>query len=94
MGEWSEDEWEKYPAYPLSAKPFGGVDPQGERVYAIKEAVEASGLSEKLIRRLINEGVLPIVELPGERRTMVRRYDLDTYIQSHRVRKKRPDEKS
>ncbi len=62
-------------------------DPQGERVYTVKQASKATGLSEKLIRQEIEAGALPIVGLPGERRTMLRRQDLNIYIQQ-RVKRK------
>ncbi len=55
-------------------------DPQGERVYTVKQAAQATGLPEKLIREEIKAGVLPVVGLPGDRRTMLRRQDLNDYI--------------
>lgn len=78
--------WRKEPVYDFGPELSGGPDPQGEKVYTIKQATEATGLSEKLIRSEIGKGEIPIVGLPGERRQMVRRQDLNGYI---RVRVKR-----
>ena len=63
------------------------ADPQGEKVYTVSGAAKATGLSQKLIRQEIEAGNLPIVDLPGERRTMLRRQDLNVYIQSRVARK-------
>jgi excisionase family DNA binding protein len=78
--------WRKEPVYDFGAELFGGPDPQGEKVYTIKEAAEATGLPEKLIRKEIEAGAIPVVDLPGARRTRIRRQDLNGYI---RVRVKR-----
>ncbi len=74
--------WESDPVYNSGTPLFGGPDPQGERVYPIKQAVKATGLPEKVIRQEIEAGNIPIVALPGERRTMVRRQDLNAYIRA------------
>ncbi len=81
-----QEKWKSEPVYEFSTDLFGGPDPQGEKVYTISQAVDATGLSEKLIRQEIKAGAIPIVDLPGERRMMVRRQDLNGYI---RVRVKR-----
>ncbi|MDP8951140.1 MAG: helix-turn-helix domain-containing protein [Actinomycetota bacterium] len=81
------EEWAWDPAYQFDDPMYGGPDPRGERVYTIRQAAEATGLSEKLIREEIEAGNIPVVDLPGERRTMVRRQDLDAYIRTRRKRK-------
>lgn len=78
--------------YEFSADLFGGPDPQGEKVYTISQAAEATGLSEKLIRDEIKAGAIPIVGLPGERRTMVRRQDLNGYIRMRVIRRANDEE--
>lgn len=83
--------WEHDPVHDSGTPLIGGPDPQGERVYPIKQAVKATGLPEKVIRQEIEAGNIPIVALPGERRTMVRRQDLNAYIRA-RVKKKAADE--
>jgi excisionase family DNA binding protein len=84
--------WKSEPVYEFSAALFGGPDPQGEKVYTIKEAAEATGLPEKLIRQEIEAGAIPIVDLPGERRMRVRRQDLNGYIRVLVKRKVEDDE--
>ncbi len=78
--------------YDLRAELFGGPDPQGEKVYAIREAAEVTGLPEKLIRDEIEAGAIPVVDLPGVRRTMVRRQDLNDYIRMRVKRRVGDDE--
>jgi excisionase family DNA binding protein len=86
-----EDEWEEAAVYSFSA--LDEVDPRGEKVYSVSEAAKQSGLSEKLLRKEIEDGKMPIIRVPGERRTMVRRQDLDNYIRIRRKRKKRGGDK-
>ncbi len=81
-----QKKWKSEPVYEFSADLFFGPDPQGEKVYTISQAIDATGLPEKLIRREIKAGAISVVDLPGERRTMIRRQDLNGYI---RVRVKR-----
>ncbi len=85
--ELGEKRWAAEPVYEFDDSLFGGPDPQGERVYTITQAVEATGLSEKLIRAEIKAGNIRVVRLPGERRTMVRRQDLNAYIRTRVARK-------
>ncbi len=85
------EEWEWDPVYELDDPTYGGPDPRGEKVYGIKEAAKATGLSEKLIRAEIEAGNIRVVDLPGERRTMVRRQDLNVYIR-RRTKKRVADE--
>lgn len=82
-----DKKWEPDPLSPFEHPMFSGADPQGERVYTITQAVNQTGLSKNLIRQEIDSGEIPIIDLPGERRTMVRRHDLDLYIRARRVRR-------
>lgn len=85
--KWREKKWRSEPVYDFSADLFGGPDPQGEKVYTITRAVEATELPEKLIRAEIEAGAIPIVDLPGERRMMIRRQDLNAYIRMRVIRR-------
>ncbi|MCA1730457.1 MAG: helix-turn-helix domain-containing protein [Actinobacteria bacterium] len=76
-----ETKWKSEPVYEFSGLLSGGPDPRGERVYSVTEAVKETGLSEKLIRQEIEAGNIPVVDLPGKRRTWIRRQDLNSYIQ-------------
>lgn len=87
-----QERWKSEPVYEFSADLFGGPDPQGEKVYTISQAAEATGLSEKLIRDEIKADAIPIVGLPGERRTMVRRQDLNGYIRMRVIRRANDEE--
>lgn len=87
----AQKRWERDPVYNSDASLFGGPDPQGERVYPIKQAAKTTGLPEKVIRAEIEAGNIPVVGLPGERRTMVRRQDLNAYIRA-RVQRRVWDE--
>lgn len=70
------------PVYRFSAELFFGPNPQGEKVYTIQQATDATGLSKKLIRQEIEAGAISVVDLPGQRRTMIRRQDLNGYIRT------------
>ncbi len=87
-----QKKWKREPVYEPSADLFSGPDPQGEKVYTVKQAAEATGLSEKLLRDEIKAGAIPVVDLPGERRMMVRRQDLNGYIRSRVKRRVGNDE--
>ncbi|MCA1728590.1 MAG: helix-turn-helix domain-containing protein [Actinobacteria bacterium] len=81
LGGDKEKRWEPDPVYEFSGRLSGGPDPLGEKVYSVTQAVEETGLSEKLIRDEIAAGNIPVVDLPGKRRTWIRRQDLNSYIQ-------------
>lgn len=83
--------WKPEPIDPLDHPLFSGADPQGEKVYTISDAAARTGLSVKLIRQEIEAGEIPVVDLPGDRRMMVRRQDLNSYIQL-RIKRKVEDE--
>ena len=82
-----DKKWSPEPISPLDHPLLSGADPQGEKVYTIAQAANVTGLKEKLIRQEIESGEIPIVELPGERRMMVRRHDLNLYIRARIVRR-------
>ncbi len=85
--ELGEKSWAAEPVYEFDDPMYVGPDPQGERVYTVTQAAEATGLSEKLVRTEIEAGNIRVVRLPGERRTMVRRQDLNAYIRTRVVRR-------
>jgi hypothetical protein len=51
------------------------------RLISLRDAEQETGLPKDTIRRLIDTGVLPVVELPHIRRIWIDRTDLDALIE-------------
>ena len=54
----------------------------GSRLISLRDAEEKSGIPKDSLRRLIADGNLPTVELPGVRRVWIDRQDLEDLIDS------------
>jgi excisionase family DNA binding protein len=51
---------------------------------SLRDAEAGSGIPKDSLRKLIAEGALPSVELPGIRRVFIDRADLDDLIDRHK----------
>ncbi len=51
------------------------------RLLTLRDAERKSGIRKDSLRKLIKEHALPVVELPGIRRVMIDREDLDELIE-------------